>query len=262
LHLRFTFTLLLLWFCTPTAFSQIVVSGNVLDKSKLNYVEAVRVYSTSNKIAITDSLGRYSITVSKTDSIYFVYDTKPTQKFAVATIPNTNQFDISLAINVKGKHSVLKEVIVFGKYHKQDSLENRITYKNIFSHHKPRFETSYTPGGAAGFDANELFSLFTPKKNRRMQKLQEMLLRNEEEQYVNYRFNKNFVRRVTQIKGPALDTFMIKYRPSYFFVSTCSEIQFNQYILNASYQFKRLRGEAAPPSTIIDDAELPKPNGY
>jgi hypothetical protein len=232
----------------------------VVDKSKLNYVEGVRVFSTNNKIAITDSLGKYAITVGKKDSIYFMYNGKPTQKFAVATIPNNSQFDISIHLNVKGKHSVLKEVIVYSKYYRFDSLENRETYSKIFNYHKPRFETNFTPGGAAGFDANELFSLFTPKKNRRMQKLQDMMLRNEEEAYVNYRFNKNFVRRITQIKAPALDTFMTLYRPSYFLISTSSELQFNQYILNASYQFRRLRGEAAPSSTLIGDADLPRPN--
>jgi hypothetical protein len=259
--LRFIFTFIFLILSTVTTFSQIVVSGNVVDKSKLNYVEGVRVFSTSNKITITDSMGRYAITVGKKDSIYFVYNGKPTQKFAVATIPNNSQFDISIHLNVKGKHSVLKEVIVYSKYYRYDSLENRETYARIFNYHKPRLETSYTPGGAAGFDANELFSLFTPKKNKRKQKLLDMMLRNEEEAYVNYRFNKNFVRRITQIKGPALDTFMTLYRPSYFLINTSTELQFNQYILNASYQFRRLRGEAAPASTIIDDAELPRPNG-
>ena len=259
--MRYIFTLLFFLFCTKATTAQVIVSGTVLDKGKLNYVEAVRVISTGNKIAITDSLGKYSISVGKNDSIYFVYNSKPTQKFAVATIPNLNQFDISIALNVKGKNAVLKEVVVYSKYHKLDSMENRITYAKIFNYHKPRLETSYTPGGAAGFDANELFSLFTPKKNRRMQKLQDMMLRNEEEQYVNYKFNKNFVRRITQIKGTALDTFMVWYRPSYDFISTCSELQFHQYVLNASYQFKRLKGEAAPPSTIIDDADLPKPTG-
>lgn len=260
--MRFIFTLIVLILFNTTTFSQIVVSGSVLDKSKLNYVEGVRVFSTGNKISITDSLGRYSIVANKKDSIYFVYDTKPTQKFAIASIPNPAQFDISIHLNVKGKHSVLKEVIVFSKYHRLDSAENRITYAKIFNYHKPRLETSYAPGGAAGFDANELFSLFTPKKNRRMQKLQDMMLRNEEEQYVNYRFNKNFVRRITQIKGAALDSFMMLYRPSYFFISTSTELQFNQYILNASYQFKRLRGEAAPPSTIIGEGDLPKQNRF
>jgi hypothetical protein len=260
LTLRFTFTLYLTILLFNSTFSQIVVSGNVLDKSKLNYVEGVSVLSTSKKSSITDTMGRYAITVNKTDSIYFVYNGKPTQKFAVATIPNYDQFDISLHLNIKGKHSVLKEVIVYTKYYKLDSLENRNTYAKIFNYHKPRLESSYTPGGAAGFDANELFSLFTPKKNKRMQKLQDMMLRNEEELYVNYRFNKNFVRRVTQIKGAALDTFMVLYRPSYFFLSTSTEIQFNQYILNASYQFKRLRGEIAPPSNFSEEGELPKPN--
>lgn len=240
-------------------FSQIVVSGNVLDKSKLNYVEGVRVFTTAGKIVITDSLGRYSIAASKGDSIYFVYNTKPTQKFAINTIPNHSQFDISLSINIKSKYTVLKEVIVYSKNYRLDSAENRATYAKIFNHHSARIEPTFNPGGAAGFDANELFSLFRPKYNRRMQKLQEMMLRNEEEQYVSYRFNKNFVRRITQITGTALDTFMTKYRPSYFFTSTSSAIQFNQYILNASYQFRRLRGEVAP-ATFPEGGETPIPN--
>ena len=66
------------------------------------------------------------------------------------------------------------------------------------------------------------------------------------EKYVNYRFNKIFVRRVTQLKSPLLDTFLVWYRPTYEFASTSSELDFNQYILNASYHFKKtfIAGEA------------------
>ena len=61
----------------------------------------------------------------------------------------------------------------------------------------------------------------------------------ENEKYVNYRFNKNFVRRVTQIYGPALDSFMVKYRPSYEFAVNADELSFNRYLLNSSYAFKK-----------------------
>ena len=251
-YLRFSFTFILIAFFAVPTFSQIVVSGNVLDKSKRNYVENVRVFSTSGKIAITDSVGHYKITVNKTDSIYFVYETKPTQKFAVSIMPNPSQFDVSLHLNIKSRYSLLQEVVVTTRNYRQDSAENRSTYAEVFKHHNPRVETNFVTGGAAGFDANELFSLFRPKYNRRMQKLQQLMISNEEEQYVNYKFNKTFVKRITQIKGIALDTFMVWYRPSYNFITTVSELEFNQYILDASYQFRKLK-----PSYFLE-ADKPK----
>ena len=257
--MRFIFTCTCLFLFTQATFSQIVVSGNVLDKSKLNYVEGVRVFTTAGKIAITDSIGHYSILANKGDSIYFVYNAKPTQKFAVNTLPNQSQFDISLHLNVKSNYTLLKEVTVYSKNYKQDSAENRSTYAEVFNYHKPRLETSTSTFGAVGFDANELFNLFRPKWNKRMQKLQAMVVFNEEQQYISYRFNKNFVRRVTQLNGASLDTFMVWYRPSYYFASTSSDISFNQYVLNASYQFRRLKGETVPPS-FPQSGELPKPN--
>ena len=50
--------------------------------------------------------------------------------------------------------------------------------------------------------------------------------------------NKNFVKRITQLQGAELDTFMVRYSPSYEFASMADEITFNKYILNASYRFK------------------------
>jgi hypothetical protein len=223
-------------------FAQTTVSGIVLDKSKTNYVEAVSVMTTSGKVTFTDSLGRYSIATKKEDSLYFVYNNKPTQKFAVGTIPNPDQFDISIHLNVKSRFTVLKEVIVYTKTYKTDSLENRQNYAEAFSYHKPRIETSIVPGGGVGLDANELINMFRFKRNKRLKKFQLMLEAEEQEKYVNYRFSKKFVKRITQLTSPALDSFLIWYRPSYTFTSTSSEIEFNQYVLNASYHFKQIMG--------------------
>jgi hypothetical protein len=240
--LRIFFTLLLSTFFTAIAFTQIIVSGTVLDKSKINYVEGVQVISTGGKISFTDSLGHYTITAKKGDSLYFVYHTKPTQKFDVGTIPNPEQFDISLHLNVKSKFTVLKEVIVYAKNYKSDSLENRQNYAEVFSFQKEGIGTSIAPGGGVGLDANALINMFRFKRNKRLRAFQQRLEEEEKEKYVNYRFSKTFVRRITQLKGAALDTFLIWYRPSYEFASTSSLIDFNQYVLNASYHYKKIMG--------------------
>jgi hypothetical protein len=240
--LRIFFTLLLSTFFTSIAFTQIIVSGTVLDKSKINYVEGAQVINTGGKVAFTDSLGRYSIVAKKGDSLYFVYNNKPTQKFAVGSIPNPEQFDISIHLNIKSKFTVLKEVMVYTKNYKSDSLENRQNYAEVFSFQKEGIGTSIAPGGAVGLDANALINLFRFKRNKRLKAFQNRLEEEEKEKYVNYRFSKTFVQRITQLKGAALDTFLVWYRPSYEFASTSSLIDFNQYVLNASYHFKKIMG--------------------
>ena len=217
------------------------MSGTVLDNGKVNFVEGVTVLTNGGKPSFTDSLGRYSISTKNGDSIYFVYNNKPTQKFAVNKIPNAGQFDISLHISVKNKYSVLKEVVVYAKNYRQDSLENRENYGEVFSYRKNGIGTSITPGGGVGLDANELINMFRFKRNKRLKAFQKRLEADEQEKYITYRFNKVFVRRITRLNGVALDTFLVWYRPSYDFTCTSSEIEFNQYILNASYHYRKLK---------------------
>lgn len=242
-------TVLLFFFlcCSGSiANAQFTVSGTVLDKSKINRVENVKVLSTGGMFTSTDSLGRYSIQVKPGDSISFVYKNKPTQPFEVNTIANPGQFDISLHLNIESKYSVLKEVIVYSKTHQEDSLENRQTYANIFRYEKPGLSTSITPGGGAGADINELINIFRFRRNKRLKAFQQRLEMEEQEKYIDYRFNKISVARVTGLTGPALDTFLVWYRPDYDFAQASNELLFNQYILNASYQFRKIMpfGEA------------------
>ncbi len=219
-----------------------MVSGTVLDNSKINYVEAARVISTGGQITSTDSMGRYSIKTSINDSLFFIYNNKPTQKFAVAAISNPEKFDISLHIPVKGKFKALQEVVVYSKSYRQDSLQNREDHKDIFGYKKPGIESSITPGGGVGLDFDEFINIFRFKRNKRLKSFQLYLEEQEQEKYINYRFSKKVVQRITQLKSPALDSFMIWYRPSYAFASTSSELIFNQYILNALYQYRRVSG--------------------
>lgn len=232
--------LLIIIFLPAIVRAQLTVSGTVFDISKINYVENVRVVSTGGMFAITDSMGRYSIPVSEGDSLVFHYNNKPTQKFAVATIHDPAHFDISLRMPVKSKYGVLKEVTVFSKSHKEDSIENRQTYADVFNYQKPGVSTSVSPDGMVGADVNELINIFRFRRNKRMKAFQQRLEIQEQEKFIDYRFNKIFVKRITGLQSPELDTFLVWYRPDYDFTRFSDEISFNQYILNASYHFRKL----------------------
>lgn len=232
--------LLLLFFVIGTGqlHAQLTVTGTVFDSSRRSYVENVRVESTGGVFTRTDSMGRYKIAVTEKDSLSFIYKNKPTQKFAVKDIAIPGQFDISLGINVKGGYRTLKEVVVFARSYREDSIENRQTYADVYNFHNPTIKTSISPSGAVGADVNEIINMFRFRRNKHMKAFQARLEQQEQDRFVSYRFNRNFVRRITGLQGVELDTFMVRYLPTYEFASTSDEITFNKYILNSSYAFK------------------------
>jgi hypothetical protein len=238
--LRSVLFLISLLSAAPALQAQVIVSGTVFDSSKINYVENVRVVSTAGLFAVTDSLGKYSIPISEKDSLTFYYNNKPTQKFPVKAIQDPSHFDISLRINIKSKYHVLKEVTVFSKSYREDSLENRQTYADIYDYRKPGVKSSVSSDGIAGADLDELINVFRFRRNKNLKAFQLRLETQEQEKYVNYRFNKTTVRRITGLQSPQLDTFLVWYRPSYEFASSSDEMVFNQYVLNAFYQFKKI----------------------
>ena len=129
-------------------------------------------------------------------------------------------------------------MIVFARSYREDSIENRQTYADVYNFRNPTIRTSVSPDGAVGADVNEIINIFRFKRNKRLKAFQARLEKQEQEKFVSYRFNKKFVRRITQLQDAELDTFMIRYQPSYEFASMADEITFNKYILNASYRFK------------------------
>lgn len=219
--------------------AQVTLSGTVYDSLRRNLVEGVLVQSTGGRNTETDSMGRYSLIVSEKDSVVFSYKGKPTQKFPVLGISDPNHFDIRLHMTVKGKYSTLQEVVVYAKSYQQDSAENRDTYRDVFDYRKPRLKSSINPtNGVVGADVNEIINMFRFQRNKRLKAFQKRLEQQEEDQYIDYRFNKTLVRRITRIQEPELTEFMKLYRPSYEFVSLSDEVAFNQYILNCATHFR------------------------
>ena len=65
-----------------------------------------------------------------------------------------------------------------------------------------------------GFDLDELINMFRFKRNRSLASFQRRLLLEEQDKFVEHRFNKALVRRLTLLESPELDSFMLLFRPS------------------------------------------------
>jgi len=240
--------LLLIFIKSTPVTGQYKIRGTVYDSARTYPVELVTVMSTSGRGTITNSNGEYEIEVSEKDSIWFSYLNKPTVKFPVLKILNPLRFDISLQINVP----ILKEVKIRPRNYRQDSLQNREDYAKIFNYRKPGL-SAVTPqyGAAAGFDVNEIINVFRFKRNRAMQSFQNRLLLQEQEKFIDHRFNKGLVRRLTSLTDQALDSFMQIYRPTYEFALLTADYEFQKWIKDSGERFKR----GLPPETMWKEEE-------
>lgn len=214
--------------------AQIRVQGRVYDSSRLIPVPLVSVISTGGKGAITNNEGFYQLEVGERDSIVFSYLGKPTIKFPVLQMHNPLAFDISLQINIP----TLAEVKIRPRNYKLDSLQNRLDYAKAFNYKKPGLRPSITSGGV-GFDVNEIINMFRFKRNKSMLAFQKRLMEQERDKYIDNRFSKRLVIRLTKIPAAELDSFMREYRPTYTFTKLASDYDFQLFVKRAYERYKK-----------------------
>jgi hypothetical protein len=223
------------------ASAQIQLSGTVYDSTKRNLVEGVQVLCTCGTMSFTDSTGSYTIFVGEKDSVFFFFRNRPTQMFPVSMIKTPDQFDISINLYVPGRYKQLKEIIVYGKTRRQDSIDNRVQYDKIFNFDKGGVRITNTgpeSGFGAGIDLNALVDVFRFRRNKSMLRFQQRLIKEEQDRYIDYRFNKTIVQKLTTLReGPALDKFMQEYRPEYELLTQIIDIELYMYIQAAAKDF-------------------------
>ena len=224
----------------------VTVSGTVYDVSARNPIEAVTVRSTSGRGTITDSLGRYSFTVRTKDSIWFSLLNRNTMKYAVDTISDLSNFDISIHL----KAVELPAVTVRTRDYRLDSIQNRKDYQKYFDFKRPGIKLStdntYNPGGATvGLDLDELINMFRFRRNRNLQFLQNRLIQQEQDKYVNYRFTKLLVRKITKLQAPEIDSFMRRCRPSYELLQQFNDLELGYYIEQHFKEYRAMRNNGS-----------------
>ena len=211
-----------------------MVNGTVYDRSRYFAMPGVSVMGTSGQGTMTDSTGQYHIRVHPKDSIYFSYLGRATVKFPVKSIATNYPMDISLAVTIDS----LPLVVVRPKAYRYDSLENRDEYRKVFDYEP---EGVVGPSGSGMGVGVNLDMLFGARRNRQMLSLQRRLVEEEQDKYVDYRFNRVLVRKITGLEGPLLDAFMRQYRPTYDFIKNCeNDYEFYKYIKDCGVYFTQI----------------------
>ncbi len=71
---------------------------------------------------------------------------------------------------------------------------------------------------------------------------QKRVIADEEDKYVNYKFNNTLLTRVTGLKGVLLEKYKMQYKPGFEFITTSTELEFYEYILSTAGKFKKQEG--------------------
>ena len=207
--------------------------GTIYDYFSKKPLDAVTIRTVSGSNTISDSTGKFIIPVTTKDSIWFSYFSKNTIKYPVDTIRDLSNFEIALYVDV----AWLPEVRVRNSNYKLDSIQNRNEYAKVFNFKKPGLSinssspSTYVPGSVtAGLDLDELINMFRFKRNRQLLTMQNRLIQQEEEKYVNHRFTKFLVSQLTSLKGNTLDSFMTLSKPSYELLITMNDLELGYYI--------------------------------
>lgn len=228
---------------------QVTIHGTVFNMYKTRPLDGVSVLCNCGSGTTTDSNGNYVIRVDESDSLSFSYLGRSTQMFPVLMMNSTTGFDIALHVNP----TELNEVRVAPRNYHMDSLRNRKDYEKIFNYKKPGLElTDGTSGGGVGFDLDEIINMFRFKRNRRLLAFQERLIEDEQDKFIDHRFTRYIVTKITGLVGDEEDTFMFRFRPSYQFTQWASDYVFYDYIKHSYLQYQRAMGHYPSPAKKED----------
>ncbi len=85
--------------------------------------------------------------------------------------------------------------------------------------------------------------MFNRQKTHRTLAFQGRLVEEEHDKYVDHRFNRSMVLKTTRLEGDELDSFMVRYRPSFDFCRKSTDYDLLEYVKLAFKEYTKDRKE-------------------
>ena len=209
------------------------VKGKVYDSQTDSTIAGVNVYNLNTKLSVrSGSDGSYTIAASEGDRIMF-------SRIGFRPDTATVIYSMLLALHEVTLYKeiiTLKNVTVTSSY-QMDSLSRRNYYNDIYAK-QPGITGFNRPPDGFGVSVSPL-SYFSYRAKQKRQ-LKKRLLKQEEESYVDRSFPKEWVSKLTGLRGDSLSRFMMLYRPSYKFCRKTNREKMLLYVNDKLKEFKKI----------------------
>jgi hypothetical protein len=229
-YFTYPFVLFLL-LSSLTGSAQQFLTGKIYKKNSTEVLVSVSIHNISaQRYDLSEENGSYRIQVVPGDHVSFSSVGYMSDTVTITAAMLTAEYPVYLDIRAQ----TLKAVRVgeFSNY-QLDSMDRRKEYSWVYDHgNTPRMEHE-RKGDGVGVTLN-IFRNASAKEKQR-EKLQKRLAKEEEEYYIDSRYNKDYVTKITHLKGDSLQQFMQKYRPSYDYCRRAANVDILVYI-NDSYK--------------------------
>jgi hypothetical protein len=222
--MRVITTFLAILFIIPFAGAQQLLKGKIYDKQSDSLLVSISLYNATKRVyALSSRDGDYSIQANEGDKIVFTSSGYLPDTVKVLNYMIDAGYDVTMSL----KYSLLKNVTVKSANYRQDSLNQREDYSAFYNQPKKDFVSKSGPQNGVGVAISPIGFLHNRSADKKMKKNLEY---QDEQNFVDYSFSRRYVEKLTSLHGDSLQTFMLRYRPTYQFCRTASSEDMLNYV--------------------------------
>jgi hypothetical protein len=212
--------------------SQQFLTGKIYKKNSDETLLSVSIHNiTGNRYDLSEEDGSYHIQAAPGDHISFSSVGYRADTITVTASLLTAACPIYLDIRPQELQAV--RVGEFNNY-QLDSMDRRKEYAWVYEHdNTPHIAKDRQGADGVGVTMN-IFRKTSSADKQRIH-LEKRLQKEEEDYYVDFRYNTDYVTKITHLKGDSLKQFMQRYRPSYDYCRKAANVDILVYI-NDSYK--------------------------
>lgn len=208
------------------------LTGKIYKANSTEHLVSVSIHNiTQQRYDLSEEDGSYHIQAAPGDHISFSSVGFKADTVTVTASILTAAYPVYLDVRAQ----TLQTVRV-GQYtnYQLDSMDRRKEYAWVYDHETaPHVARDRQGADGVGVTLNIFRNSSSAAKQRI--KLGKRLEKEEEDYYVDSRYNKDYVTKITKLKGDSLADFMRRYRPSYDYCRKAANVDILVYI-NDSYK--------------------------
>lgn len=224
--------LLLFFAIVPTAIAQKKIEGIVSDFHTKQRISKVTIRNVrTNEEVYNNTKGEFSILAEKGDALIAI---------SREYFPDTVVVSMSPVIlfHLKRESIYIDEVSVVAKKDPDEILKKAKTdYEKAFRLSESGDLFSVGQNGA-GLSINSIYSLFS-REARNAKRLKKLIENDYKDNVIEYKFSTQLVSRTTGLTGDELDKFRRIFKPSYFFIISCTQYELTNYIKDCYQKYQK-----------------------
>lgn len=216
--------------------AQQFLTGKIYKANSTEHLVSVSIHNiTQQRYDLSEEDGSYRIQAAPGDHISFSSVGYKADTVTVTASLLTAAYPVYLDVRAQTLQAV--RVGQFSNY-QLDSIDRRKEYAWVYEHdNSPRVAKDRQGADGVGVTLNIFRNTSSAAKQRI--RLEKRLEKEEEEYYVDSRYNKDYVAKITKLKGDSLMEFMRRYRPSYEYCRRAANVDILVYISDSYKQYMK-----------------------